>query len=232
LLVGNIYRSPSGDKLSSTNELCELITYVNNTKPSYLLIVGDFNYTNIDWDNDCLLRSDPSEQLFLDTIQDCVLSQLVTQRTRFRQDNESHILDLIFTNEVDMVHQIHHSAGLGSSDHVCIHFKLMRSPTTVSNTYYSYNFCKADFSRLRSLLEEIDWNTQLQGRNAHETRNLIFEHLTNFMEVCVPMTSHPVRKNHPYLNEKATKLRHIKEVAWKQYKVTGNHIGLLSSEIY
>ena len=84
LLVGSIYRSSSLDKLSSTNELCDLITLVNKTKPAYLLSVVDFNYSNIDWKNDCVNRSDQSEQLFLDIIQDCVLSQLVTQPKRFK----------------------------------------------------------------------------------------------------------------------------------------------------
>ena len=104
MLVGNIYHSPSLDKLYSTSELCDLITSVNNTKPAYLLIVGDFNYSNIDWKNDCVNRSDQSEQLFFDTIQDFVLSQLVTQSTRFRENQEPHMLDLVHTNEEDMIH--------------------------------------------------------------------------------------------------------------------------------
>ena len=68
LLIGNIYRSPPLDKFSSTNKLCELIISVNNTKLAYLLIVEDFNYSNIDWENDCVNRSDQSKQLFLDII--------------------------------------------------------------------------------------------------------------------------------------------------------------------
>ena len=120
LLIGNIYWSPSLDKFSSTNRLCELLNLVNVTKLSYPLIIRDFNYTTIDWDNDYIIRSDLSEQLFLDTIQDCVLSQLVTQPTGFRVDHEPHMLDLILTNEEDMVHHNSYSAGLGSSDHACI----------------------------------------------------------------------------------------------------------------
>ena len=95
LLIGNIYRSPSSDKFTSTNELCEVINCVNNTKPSYLLIVGDFNYPSIDWNRGCLTREDYSEQFFFDTIQDCVLFQLVTQPIRFRPGTEPHTLDLM-----------------------------------------------------------------------------------------------------------------------------------------
>ena len=38
LLVGSIYRSTSLDNISSTNELSNLITSVNSTKPAYLVI--------------------------------------------------------------------------------------------------------------------------------------------------------------------------------------------------
>ena len=102
LLVGNIYCSPSFDKSISTNKLCDLISYVCNTKPCYLLVVGDFNYPNIDWINGCLTGVDHNEQLFYDTLQDCVLFQLVTQPTRVRPDTDPHILDLILTNEETM----------------------------------------------------------------------------------------------------------------------------------
>ena len=67
--------------------------------PSYLLVVGDFNYPNIDWINGCLSKPDHNEQLFYDTLQDCVLHQLVNQLTRIRPGTNPHILDLILTNE-------------------------------------------------------------------------------------------------------------------------------------
>ena len=76
LLVGSIYRSPSSDKSTSTNDLCNLLNHVCSTMPSYLLVVGDFNYPNIDWINGCLTKTDHNEQLFYDTPQDCVLYQL------------------------------------------------------------------------------------------------------------------------------------------------------------
>ena len=139
LLIGNIYRSPSSDKFTSTNELCDLINCVNNTKPSYLLIVGDFNYPNIDWHRGCLTKVDHSEQLFFDTIQDCVLFQLVTQPTRFRQGVEPRILDLILTNAEAMIHNIKFTAGLGNIDHVCIQFGLNCTTNRSVSNNIGYN---------------------------------------------------------------------------------------------
>ena len=64
-IICNIYHSPSSVKFTSAKELCALINCVNNAKPPYLLIVGDFIYPSIDWNRGCLTREDHSEQLFL-----------------------------------------------------------------------------------------------------------------------------------------------------------------------
>jgi len=42
LIVGSVYRSPSVNSNNSTTELCDLSSKVINTKPAYLLIIGDF----------------------------------------------------------------------------------------------------------------------------------------------------------------------------------------------
>ncbi len=49
LLIGCIYRSPSKDTTVETNKLCDLLPQVIDTDPIHLLIVGDFNYNQINW---------------------------------------------------------------------------------------------------------------------------------------------------------------------------------------
>ena len=50
LLIGCIYRSPSGDGRASVTNLQNLLYEVCSAKPSHLLVVGDFNVPQIDWD--------------------------------------------------------------------------------------------------------------------------------------------------------------------------------------
>ena len=52
--------------------------------------------------------------------------------------------------------------------------------------------------------------------------------LENAIEACIPKTHHSSKKKHQYLNNKALKLRYLKEAAWRKYKATGNHIDYLS----
>ena len=89
-----------------------------------------------------MAKVDHSKQLFFDTIQDCVLFQLVMQPTRFRQGAEPHILDLILTNAEAMIHNIKFTAGLGNSDHVCIQFGLNCTANRSVSNNIGYNYLK------------------------------------------------------------------------------------------
>ena len=85
LLLGGIYRSPSKDITTSTKDLCALLKIVTDTNPSHLIILGDFNYPEINW-NYTISRAAENHpsNMFLNSIQDSLLYQHVTQPTRHR----------------------------------------------------------------------------------------------------------------------------------------------------
>ena len=49
LLLGCVYRSPSGNGQQDTNDLIQLLEHVTSAGYSHLLIAGDFNMPQIDW---------------------------------------------------------------------------------------------------------------------------------------------------------------------------------------
>ena len=64
-----------------------------------LLILGDFNMPNINWEESDLIRgANRAEKHFLDIISDCFLHQHGKEHIRFRNIQLSR-LDLIFTKE-------------------------------------------------------------------------------------------------------------------------------------
>jgi len=75
-----------------------------------LLLMGDFNYPNIDWPISLGLTR--ASQHFVDCIEDAFLTQHVMHPTRGNS-----ILDLVFTSEPDMVDTVSVLGNLGSSDH-------------------------------------------------------------------------------------------------------------------
>ena len=59
---------------------------------------------------------------FLEMVRDTYLFQHVKKETRFRGDDQTRLLDLIFTNEEGMIDAIEHNAPLGNSDHETLEF--------------------------------------------------------------------------------------------------------------
>ena len=122
LLVGVVYRSP-GSTESQNKCITSAISEIVSRNPSHLLVMGDFNYPGIDWNNELSERSQ-QEQEFLSSFRDWFLWQHVKEPTRYRSQQTANILDLVMTNEEDMIQHINYNEPVGKSDHLCIDWNL------------------------------------------------------------------------------------------------------------
>ena len=92
------------------NEAC-------NARSSHLLIVGDFNFKEIRWDVfDTTVNEDHAASIFLESIKETYLIQHIKENTSYRSGIQPSLLDLILTNEEDMVSDLEYLPGLGKSD--------------------------------------------------------------------------------------------------------------------
>ena len=82
----------------------------------------------------CNLSASSGVWIALYIIQSCVLFQHVNEPTRFRPGSSPHVLDLVLTNEEDIVKSIKYSSGLGLSDHLCLNISLSCSPITINQS--------------------------------------------------------------------------------------------------
>ena len=173
LLVGAIYISPSGNRSQSMLDLSELLESVCQSRPSHLLIVGDFNVPKIDLTN--VFSAEPEghhSHTLINCIQDCFFTQHVTQPTRFRPGQPPSILDMILTNEEGMVNNLSYLPGLGRSDHIVLQFTLACYTELHAPTAASLNYNKGNYDLLRGLLREVDWY-QMHDMNMHEAYNFL-----------------------------------------------------------
>ena len=135
------------------------IKNVVDLKITHILIMGDVNFREIDWNNEeTSVGEDHLATIFLESVRDTYLHQHVKEPTRYRSDNIPSLLDLIFTNEEHMVSDLNYLPGLGSSDHLQINFVL-----TVLYMYQrvlltNYFFFKGDFKSMNQYLQDIQWN--------------------------------------------------------------------------
>ena len=148
LLTGVCYRSPNVALSATDNDslLYDLITEVSG-KP--LLLMGDFNYPDIDWSTGC--GHTGNSQNFADCIEDCFLTQHVTESTR-----KGSILDLVITSEPNMIDVVSVLGTFGSSDHNMLEWNVNYNP----KVYYSERSCpdysRANFTAIRQALIAVD----------------------------------------------------------------------------
>ena len=80
LLCGIVYKSQKEKENVLLKELFSNVSFLNTY--THLLIMGDFNFPDIDWEN--WSSSDSNSQEFIEIIQDTYLQQHVTQPTKQR----------------------------------------------------------------------------------------------------------------------------------------------------
>ena len=109
-----ICRSPNSND-ENNEQLNALIHQLDQTNSAYKLLVGDFNYGTISWqDNTATSAADTA---FLDCLQNTYMNQHVEEPTRGRSGQNPSILDLIISNGPNIVSHIKYESPLGKSDH-------------------------------------------------------------------------------------------------------------------
>ena len=147
LLCGLFYRRGESSSENNMNLLQELRD-ISNKKYSHLLCMGDFNLPGIDWISWTTKSPDSNcyENKFIETVRDCFLFQHISEPTRCRGKDQPHTLDLIFTNEENMVDKICIEAPLGKSDHAIIKFNFiaekLRNAPQIQTLYHKGNYDK------------------------------------------------------------------------------------------
>ena len=155
LLVSSFYRPPNDHttaQLESLQLSTESVLSRYKSPNQSLIMGGDFNLPDIDWDNNCVRCTSSRRSLhdfFLSLVQDFSLFQTVRDATR-----EMNILDLFLTNCPSSVKSTHVIPGLSDHEAVvtdCCFFPqhVKKAPRKVSL------FSKADWDAIRAEMSEF-----------------------------------------------------------------------------
>ena len=222
ILCGCIYRTQSNDFdlngcAQSTKGITDLIrtAYQRNTN---LLIAGDFNYKNIDWDNDYAPSGQKHILDFIEALQNCYLFQHVTEPTRYRDNERSNILDLILSSEEGMVQDLSYHPPIGESDHVCLTFNLLHNQ---QKDYFTpmRNIFKTNYVAVRDELQQRNWFNLLNS-NFEDDYETFFNLLNSLLDKHSPMSTQPKKKKNIYMTNEAIRLKNTKGRLWKRYITT------------
>jgi hypothetical protein len=219
LTIGCFYRSPNSTEINNS-KLNECI--LNNCKINkQTLIVGDFNYKNINWETWRVKDSDKNstKQNFLNCLQDKLFDQHINEPTRCRGDDIPSLLDLLLTNHDNIVNNVEIISPIANSDHAVITFDLLIEPTKLKSIKLRKNYNKANYGKMREELKKIQWNQVLVGE-VEEKWNIFKYKLSQVVDNHLPLQQIHNGVHKLNLSVQVRKMVKKKHGLWKKYMRT------------
>jgi len=167
VLVGNIYRSPNSS-VENDDKLYNLFKYIDHNFNIPKLIMGDFNFPNINWypsefgANASCSGLSLNEMRFVNSIRENSLYQHVVYPTRQRGSDTPHILDLVISSD-NFLSDISHLSPIGYSDHCVLKFNC-HLYIEQAKTKDKYNWNNGDYPKLIEYLN-MNWDNILDPTN-------------------------------------------------------------------
>lgn len=241
LTLGLIYRSPSltGDDNVQLINMIDKVAKNHRSLKQNLFLIGDFNFPGIDWEQETTQHVLDShiESTFLSCIQRNYLYQMVDQPTHKRSEQTPTLIDLIITNDPDIIGDISYNAPLGNSHHLLLEFNIPinlfkdLSPETSTKTRFAYD--KGNYKEMRTYVNKTDWKNVFQTEaNVNVWKDNLEKIINDAQELYIPkITIKPSSSRRPKRTFSApdTLLSKLQEKrkAFKYYKLfrtTSNYI--------
>ena len=223
VLVGSVYRSPNSNS-QNNNELKEsLKRAIDVAGDNRVLLMGDFNMPNIHWEGKYLRPGGKRvEREMMETLNDCFLHQHIREDTRSINDQSS-LLDLIFTKEEGDIRNIEIGCPLPGSDHAIVKAEFVSEwkPKAVKIKRKAY--LKGNYTKIIAELNKIAWNELFDGKTVQERWNIFKKEVALLVEKYIP-TVDPKDYNAPWMNQILLRLWKKKSKAWERYSERKGHL--------
>ena len=223
LLVGLCYRSPNTSTEENDDKLRRQIDSIKEVQNvSHLLLMGDFNFPEIDWINNRVKGSQDSEpQRFFDLIQDEFLVQHVSKPTRVRGNQKPSLIDLVISRDENEIDEIQYLAPLGCSDHEGLAWTYVThsSLKTAKEGGLSQNYKKGDYKEIKKHFSNIDWEANLEGMKCEEAWSKFKEEYNKATEDHIPLKKQKKSKP-PWLRAGVKRSIKKKYKLFQKYKKT------------
>ena len=217
ILVGNIYRSPSSDT-QNAQRMCSAINEMCGKDCSQVIICGDFNLKEIDWERHQVhVKEDHPASLLLECVDDNFLIQHVTENTRFREGQASNLLDLVFTDRDDNVTRLDYDMPFGRSDHVCLMVEVMCHRKSEKEGFKRKYF-KGNYTEIRNDINMIDWENELRGKDTEESWGILESVVKESVERNIPMQIVVKTLKKKWMTQEVLNVVKEKHKAYKKYR--------------
>ena len=219
ILVGCMYKSPNSTKENVEN-MIKTIKNENISKYDMICITGDFNYPKINWEGG---TNYGENEIFCESLKDAYLLQKVTKPTRnVRIDQRANIVDLVLTNDENLISEIVHGPPIGASDHDVLYFQLnVTKEKKIDNKTKRFNLAKGNYHKIREHMRKVDWE-KMDALDLEHQWNFIKDELLKTMNDNIPKSStKDIKSVRPcWMNNKVLRKIKKKYHAYKRYLIT------------
>ncbi len=202
-LVGVWYRPPAPGEVATVTTLKTEFAALEGMSLGSI-VLGDINVHNRQWLKHSSHNS--AEGIALrDACGNMGLQQKVTKPTR-----EEHLLDLVLTNLPGAKAQTMPSIA----DHKLVMAELpFKAPEHVAIPRTVWQYAKADWERMRSVLEESEWDC-MNAMGPDEASGYLSKTILDAAELCIPRkTFFDKKSTHPWLTDEVEDLVEAKRTA-------------------
>lgn len=214
IIIAVIYRPPNATFENDEFMLSAIQTASTN---STLVLFGDFNYSDINWPIQSHSSKTRLSSLFVDNYLNSNLHQLIQQPTRFRNANRPSTLDLLLTNDENLITEINFDSLIGTSDHIviCAHAQFL-SYSENRKSPIIRNYWKANYTAINNSLATQDFQFEADD-NVDKLWEKISAAVTKITERHVPAKRKSKNTQKPWVTlQLQSQIKH-KKLAWNKY---------------
>lgn len=210
ILIGVIYHSGSSS-VENTKALHNLLRSEVFNSFDKIFLTGDFNYPTARWDG--TWSNDNDEELY-EATRDGFFIQHVDKPTRFREGQQSNILDLVFTRNETDINNIIYSSPIGKSDHLLL--KIITSVPTVKTKKVNkkkYDWKNGKYTDMKKHIANIDWS-EMENMDINNGWIFVKNKIQESIELFIPKKTTSNKKDKsPWMTQ------NIKKSVKKKYKM-------------
>ena len=204
-LLGVCYRPPDSQHVNDEG----LYSILRNIKKNNFVIMGDFNYSDLNWEEfDAVDQSHD----FVKCLGDNFIRQEVDKPTR-----GDRYLDLILSSGEGVIENVLVGEQFANSDHQIIRFTIVASMQPKTKSVPVYNYYGADYDKIREHVKVKGWEEFNRTKTVEENWEILKHGILNLRDKFIG-TKRKARNKCKWATSKVRRLRLAKKKAWIKYQ--------------
>ena len=156
-----------------------------------MTLVGDFKCSEVKWE---LFEGEGGDHTWgnrlLNLTMNNMMMQWVTEKTRYRGEDEPSRLDLVFTKGTDLAKEIIYKCPIGKSSHVILEIVTRGDNAREKDESHKRrrrNYAKANFNELKEYFEKTDWKVLQELEDVQQKYDAFLEIYEQGVKKHVPL---------------------------------------------